>query len=950
MTVPLRPRATYRLQFNETFRFDDGRLIVPYLAALGVSHVYASPLLMARPGSTHGYDIVDHTRLNPEIGDQQDFDRFTDTLHRHDMGLILDFVPNHMGVGPDNPWWMDVLEWGRSSPFAAYFDIDWQPIEPTLTGKVLLPVLGDHYGAVLERGELTLAFSGEKGSFSINYFDTSFPVNAGSYVFLLQAAAGAGGTCEALAALATELKLALKGRAGGSKTEARRRRVADLKAELARLVASDDVTRTAVANAVLALNGTAGAAKTLDGLHALLEKQAYRLSFWRVAAHEMNYRRFFDINDLAGLRMENAELFRVSHALIARLIAAGCVQGLRLDHVDGLRNPAEYLERLQKLANPSWSRKARATSSGETPPLYLVVEKILAAHERLRDDWPVDGTSGYEFMTAVNGLFVDPAGERPLKRCYARFIDRGLTFNETRMSAKYLIMRETLGSELNVLANRFSRLAKQSRDTRDYSLTALRHALTDIIAQFPVYRTYVTAVRTTAEDRRDIDWAVARARKTASLADTSIYDFIKSVLTLDILHQSPRRHRRRDAIDAALKFQQYTGPVMAKAAEDTAFYRYVCLVSLNEVGGEADRFGMSPAAWHESNRRRQSEHPWSMLATATHDHKRGEDMRARLNVLSEVPSAWSRRVRRWAALNKRKRRPVGSDDGAPSPNDEYLIYQTIVGAWPYGLSGPDFDSLDAFRDRLLAYMQKAAREAKLVTSWASPDEEYEVALSQFITDILDPRLSRSFIEDVWGFVQAVAPAGAINGLGQTVLKLTSPGVPDLYQGSERWDLSLVDPDNRRPVDFACRREALSAPAGTEHAQALLASWRDGRVKQYLVRTLLALRRERPALFEKSRYEPLVATGQHADRVVAFARMTDDGDGVIVVVPRFVSPLLDPLGALLPAGWGDTKVPVPAPFKGRSVTDRLSGRQSIPASDWLAIEETLGDVPAAVLVT
>jgi (1->4)-alpha-D-glucan 1-alpha-D-glucosylmutase len=942
------PLATYRLQFNAAFTFEDARRIVGYLSALGVSHVYASPLLLARPGSAHGYDIVDHSRLNPEIGEPADFDRFVDELHRHGMGLVVDFVPNHMGVGPDNPWWTDVLEWGEASPYSAYFDIDWKPLEPTLAGKILLPVLADHYGAVLERGELQLRFDEARGSFTVVYQNHPFPLTVRSYARILQSAASRS-TELRLGALANGFRACFKSRAGPHQ-HTRRGRVEELKRELAATVASNAAASATLAATVRELNGIGGRSESFDALHRLIEEQAYRLAYWRVAAHEINYRRFFDINDLAGLNMEQRELFEAAHALIRRLIAADKVQGLRLDHVDGLRDPKGYFERVQTLVDPSWRAErpgrplAASTARAPPQPVYVVVEKILARHETLRSDWPVAGTTGYEFMSAVNGVFVDHAAERYFRRRYWHMLGRILDFDEIRTDAKRKVMRESLTSELNVLANLFNRLAKERRETRDYSLPALRQALEEVIVHFPVYRTYVSEKQTaTAEDRRDLEWAVGKARKAATTADSSIYDFVRDVLSLDLLEKRSRGHARRDVINAALKFQQYTGPVTAKAVEDTAFYRYMCLASLNDVGGEPDRFGISVTAFHELNRKRLREHPFSLLATATHDHKRGEDVRARLNVLSEIPREWWQRVARWTRLNAKRVRPV-DDATAPSRNDEYLFYQTVVGIWPYGLRGPEFEGIDRMRVRVDAYMQKAAREAKMRTSWSWPNEGYETALAAFVGGALDPKQARPFLDDLSTFVERIAPAGAVNGLAQTVLKLTCPGVPDLYQGCELWDLSLVDPDNRRPVDFETRERAI-----LQHGepQDLLASWRDGRIKQYLVQHVLRFRREKPALFATGAYQAIETTGNQAHRAFAFAR-TLDGETLVVVVPRLASPLLREGNGLHLTRWDDTIAVVPEAARGRRLIDLFTDSEIANDTGELRLAEILGTLPVAVL--
>ena len=621
------PRATYRLQFHRDFNFADAAAIVPYLARLGVSHVYASPLLTSRPGSTHGYDIVDHNSINPEFGGAEGFDRFVDMLHRHDMGLIIDIVPNHMWVGQDNPWWQDILEWGRASPFAGYFDIGWDTPDGTSGGKLVLPVLGDPYGSVLERGELVLEFDAETGVFLVSYFDKRFPLSARSQHLILRAIALRAADAS-LDALLEAFDNRLHGH--GALSPEGRFTLRKLRLQLAECMSGDARLRALLEEELAGTNGRPGEPASYDKLHQILEQQFYRLAFWRVAADEINYRRFFDINELAGLRIEQAELFEISHRLVGGLIKANKVQGLRVDHIDGLRAPKEYLGRLQRLVNSSWR------PGSESLPLYVVVEKILASHERLRPDWPIAGGTGYAFMAAVNGIFVDPASERRLTRFYRQFTGDPNDYEDAVREAKHLIMNKALGSDLNLLANMFHRVAQQSRHTRDFTLSGLREALEDVVAHFPVYRTYVTPDGFDAQDKRDIDWAIGRARKAAPTPDVSVYDFIASILTLDILNARQRGYRAETVIDAALRFQQYTGPVMAKAAEDTAYYRYTRLLSLNEVGSNPGHFGASPAALHEANRLRQRDFPSAMLSTATHDHKRGEDVRARLNVLSEI--------------------------------------------------------------------------------------------------------------------------------------------------------------------------------------------------------------------------------------------------------------------------------------------------------------------------
>ena len=948
MAPPVVPRATVRLQFHAGFRFDDATELVPYFAALGISHVYASPFLAARPGSAHGYDIVDHTRFNPELGDEASFDRLVAALHHHGMGLILDFVPNHMGIGgADNAWWLDVLEWGAMSPFAAFFDIDWAPAEPSLKGKVLLPFLGDHYGEVLERGELGLRFDQATGSFDVWYFEHRFPIAVRHYPLILRQAAEAGAG-EALDEAIRAFVALGKGRRSVRAQAMLRHQAVTAKQHLAAVAAGDPVVAESIEAAVAALNGTAGDTKSFRALHRLLERQAYRLASWRVAAHEINYRRFFDINDLAGLRMERADLFELAHQLVFRLIAEGKLQGLRLDHIDGLYDPATYCRQLQDRAAylllQAEAHDGAAPAEDARPrsnPIYLVVEKILARHERLPESWPVDGTTGYDFMNLVNGLFVDPSSEGALIDAYDRFVGVPADYEATVIAAKRQLVRTNMASELNVLASQLHDIARQNWSTRDFAANAIREALLEIVARFPVYRTYITAADVSEEDLRHLEWAVALARKDAGFSDTGVHDFILSVLGTEAARDRGRRFRRRDVLAAAMKFQQLTGPVMAKAVEDTAFYRYFRLVSLNEVGGEPNRFGASVSAFHHLNQERARRHPDTMLATASHDHKRGEDTRARIDVLSEMPETWERTVQLWSRANRSRLREV---DGGPAPdaNDEYLYYQTLVGTWPL-----DGDAGTDYADRIVQYMLKAVREGKRRSSWSFPNADYEAAVEAFVRTTLDPEAGAWFLSDLAAFDARLAMAGASNGLAQTLLKLTVPGVPDIYQGTEYWDLSLVDPDNRRPVDFDARRRSLTDLAGLPD---LLTAWRDGRIKQRVVAQTLEFRRQFPVLFAEGSYMPLATDGAEAQRVVAFAREWQ-GDWMIAVVPRLVFPFLDGVAQPLVPGdkWGDTTVMGPDLPSTHPFEDVFSGRSySWTAGSALPVADLLGDFPVALL--
>jgi len=998
------PRATVRLQFTPDFGFDAAAAVVPALAALGVSHVYASPILMARPGSEHGYDIIDHGRINPELGGDEGFRRFSDALLIEGLGLIVDFVPNHMGIGVgENRWWRDVLEWGRESPHADWFDIDWEPAEPSLHGKLLLPVLGDHYGAILERGELTLRYDTSVSGFVVRYYEHAFPIRPHDYGDILRRGMAAEDALDGVLALVVATAESLRATApapGAGSLSDRRKTGAVLKRRLAELMQTSEEARAVVAAAETAFAGEPGRPASFDDLDALIERQSYRPAFWRVAAHEINYRRFFEINDLAALRMERGELFDTAHRLLFDLVEQGRVQGIRLDHVDGLWDPDVYFRRLQSEARAALQRGLEtgsvtsypgadaASPLGHSPfgseqPLFVVVEKILAPHERLRDSWPIAGSTGYEFMNQVLGLFVDPDGETALDQEYERAAGPIRPFETEVRAAKRQVMEESLASEIGVMANRLNRLAKRSRLTKDYSRMALRAALINVIAHFPVYRTYVNpfalsdwhgdddpsengdrpAARIDDQDRRDLQWAIGRARKAARTPDVSVYDFLHDVLTGD-LALADAGHPPDEVLDVAMRVQQLTGPVMAKAMEDTAFYRFVRLAALNEVGGEPDRFGVSPAAFHHACQARLDKWPFCMLATATHDHKRGEDARVRLALISEAPDAWSQRVRRWQDLTQRRVSMLSDGRRGPSANDEYLFYQTAFAVWPLELATPaedgpaadtpDDDALAALADRLAAYMLKAVREAKVETAWTAQDAEYEAALDSFVRAVLSPSLGTAFIQDMAAFVARAAPAGAVNALAQATLKLTVPGVPDLYQGTDFWDFSLVDPDNRRPVDFAARADALRQ--GTR-PPALLGDWRDGRIKQSVTATLLGLRSRHPALFSAGAHVPLEAVGPQGGRLLAFARTTPDADAdpvsLVVVVPRLIWPLMD--GAALPlpppAVWQETAILLPpgADWATGPARDVLSGRTVSAGPDGaLPAADLLESLPVAVL--
>lgn len=919
--IPQVPTSTYRLQFNKDFTFADATRLVPYLKALGISHVYASSYLKARPGSAHGYDVVDHSALNPEIGTSSEFDAFCEALHEAGMGQILDFVPNHMGIGhADNQFWLDVLEWGQTSPYADFFDINWRPRQANLRNKVLVPLLGDQYGHVLERGELKLQFEPETGSFSVWYFEHRFPVRPGCYHLIL------GDLDDDLRRLAIAVP---------EVSEAAMRSVGEqLKQELARFARNNPEHLKRLKDAADQLNGQPGRPQSFQRLHELLEQQAYRLAFWRVAADEINYRRFFDINELAGIRMEIPEVFRLTHRLVGRLIDEGKLHGLRLDHIDGLLDPGGYLAHL------------RAFAADRTKSFYIVVEKILARHERLRTDWPIAGTTGYEFVNLVNGLFVDPTGKPAIDRTYRRFLDRSSDFDEILYACKLQVIDTMLASELNRLASTLDGLSERHWNTRDYTEERLRAALREVVACFPVYRTYVTGSGVSADDRRDIDWAIGQARKSYAGPDPEILEFLRAALTLDLTDWNPA-FDRDEVLRFALRFQQYTGPVMAKALEDTCFYRFNRLLSLNEVGGDPRQFGVTVSAFHHLMQERAKSWPGALSPLATHDTKRGADLRARLNVLSEVAPEWNQRVRRWASLNRFKRGKVAGAP-APSPNDEYAIYQTLLGAWPAELTGIatlEATAVEAFRRRVQDTVLKSIREAKRRTSWINPNEDYEHACLRFVERVLETDRPNPFLDDFVLFQQWIARRGLLNSISQTVLALTAPGVPDIYQGGVLWDLNMVDPDNRRPVDFDLRQRMLAEIDEHRQIREWLTAWQDGRIKLAIIAALLRCRRQYPDLFAHGTYEPIAFEGPPAPHLIGFMRR-DGTQRCIVLAGRLFARLLGDEPTYTGTVWGDMRID--AVGDSEHLTDVLTGR-TVSTSEGLRVSDVLSDLPAAVLL-
>ena len=966
------PVSTYRLQFNREFTFGQARALAEYFRELGVTDFYSSPILKARPGSAHGYDIVDHTQVNPELGGEGQLDELLRGLREAGMGFLVDVVPNHMSIAEaKNDWWQDVLDNGPSSPYARYFDIDWNPPNPTLKNRVLLPILGEQFGRVLERQELRVAY--RDGAFFLNYWETQLPVAARTSTLVLRLALEAARARLAesdpnaleLESIITALEhLPPRTETDPARLRERRREKEVVRRRLSTLVKESNEIRAAVHDALARLNGAQGSPESFDTLEELVSRQAYRLSFWRVAADEINYRRFFDVNELAALRVEERPVFTAIHEVVLRLVRQGLITGLRVDHVDGLLDPSKYLKDLQHEASAGAARVARdeARGAGEETdagdgarPFYVVVEKILGHDELLRREWPVQGTTGYEFMNLLNGVFVDAANGQALRELYADFTGARVRFDDLLYECKRLILKAAMSSELYVLSRRLTRIAERSRYTRDFTQNGLHHALTEVIACFPVYRTYVRRTQTKAnvspDDRLNVNAAVRAAKRRNQAEDTSIFDFIASLLLLDD-PKGTTAHERAERRDFALRFQQLTSPVTAKGLEDTAFYRFYPLASLNEVGGEPALIGVPLKRFHERNRDRQETWPHTLSATSTHDTKRGEDTRARINVLSEIPEEWNRALHRWRELNRGRK---GSVDGAEAPdaNEEYLIYQTLVGTWP--LEGVTDENRGDYVRRLQEYMHKALKEAKLHTSWIKPDEEYERAVSDFAAAVLEPSVSGEFIRDLGEFQKLTTRAGLLNSLSQTLLKTTAPGVPDFYQGTELWAFTLVDPDNRRPVDYELRRQLLGGfrDVGegdvSEFVGGLLEQPEDGRVKLYVTARALNFRRERAGLFARGEYVPLPASGRRADNVVAFARALD-GDACVTVASRFFTRLGVGREGALGLGreaWGDTALQLEG-VEGARFRDVFTGREFDARDGTLPLAEVLSPLPVALL--
>jgi (1->4)-alpha-D-glucan 1-alpha-D-glucosylmutase len=980
--------STYRLQFNAHFRFNDARKIVPYLHALGITDIYASPYFKASPGSLHGYDILDQNSLNPEIGTEEDYQALVGELQQHDMGQILDIVPNHMCIeGQGNALWMDVLENGPSSPYAGFFDIDWQPVKKELENKILIPILGEQYGKALENGDLRLAF--EEGSFFVYYHTHKLPIVPKAYSNILTLCVEDlernlgedDPRMQELMSIVTALRhLPPTTEQDPELIAERDREKVVVKRRLWNLYQESDAIMAFIDGNVAAFNGTKGDPRSFDLLDALLQEQVYRISHWRVATEEINYRRFFDINSLGALRVEDQAVFDHTHRLVFALVGAGNVSGLRIDHADGLRDPEEYFKRLQSACfvrmyggadedGRTADDGGEDTGTGEKEkydlaieadpsykPFFIVGEKILIKAEKLPENWQVFGTTGYDFANQVNGLFVDTAHAKVFETLYMHFLQHPIDFQEVAYERKKLVMQVSMSSEINTLGYYLNRISEQNRHTRDFTLNSLIKSIVEVIACFPVYRTYINSFEVTDRDRQYIESAINRAGRRNPAISTSVFDFIRDVLLLRF-PDSMNEDSEPLWLDFVMRFQQITGPIMAKGIEDTAFYVYNRLVSLNEVGGSPERFGITLDAFHGQNIERCKHRPLAMLATSTHDTKRSEDVRARISVLSEIPEQWREAVHRWSRQN-RKFKIIVNDKPAPSRNEEYFLYQALVGTWPF--CKPRDDEFAVFRSRIREYMLKAIREAKINTSWISPNALYEEAVMNFIDSILAHSPNNIFFNNFLAFQRFTAACGIFNSLSQTLLKITSPGIPDFYQGNELWDFSLVDPDNRRLVDYHIRKDLLadlmrmeSTAGPRETAREVVATRNNGRIKLHLSCKALNYRRKHREVFETGSYLPLTVEGSCREHVCAFARSAGDSL-TLVVVPRFCSHLIRDSGGLPlgPEVWWDTRVIPPSNPAASCYRNVFTGEVLNPDQQdghlSLALQDILSVYPVALL--
>jgi (1->4)-alpha-D-glucan 1-alpha-D-glucosylmutase len=972
----LRPRvpvSTYRLQLSGEFMFTDAAAVLQYLETLGITDLYTSPYFMAKKGSMHGYDITDPGQINPELGGEDGFETLTAGLEKRGMGLISDIVPNHMGIdSPRNSWWLDVMENGPSSAYAKYFDIDWSPVREALENKVVIPILGDQYGTILESGDICLTYY--NGGLFINYWENRFPLDPSTYDMVLaykledlESKAGENSPeyQEALSIVTALRHLPGRNETAAARASERMREKEVIKRRIAALYDSSVEFSNHISENIRQFNGTKGSPESFDLLHCLLDTQVFRLSFWQVSTEEINYRRFFDINSLAAIRTEDKDVFESAHRLVLRHISDGRVTGLRVDHPDGLYNPGEYFRHLQRECAQSILTSGDAGLDREEAisilnaysfnpsetPFYIIGEKILMEDESIPDDWPVCGTTGYAFMNSVGNLFVDTRNKSSITSAYNTFLGHKSNFTRTLYERKKQIMEIFMSSEINVLGNRLDIISESRRHTRDFTLNSLTDAIVETIACFPVYRTYISENRLDERDAHYIEQAITMAKMLAREITPWVFDFLNDVLTLNY-PEDMDTEQKTSWLEFTMKFQQITGPIMAKGFEDTVFYCYNRLVSLNEVGGNPESFGFPVSAFHAQNSDKAKRWPHTLNTTSTHDSKRSEDARARISVISELPDEWREATRLWRRLGRPlKRRLQGLL--APDSNDEYMLYQNLLGIWPLSEGRAELESV---RDRMKNYFIKALRESKTHTSWLNINAEYEEAAAAFVSGILD---SEEFLSSFIPLARKIAWYGILNSLSQTILKITSPGVPDFYQGTELWNLRLVDPDNRAQVDYEHAQKTLECLKQAETrglrnlARSLCDTMKDGRIKLFLTYRALNFRRKEKDLYMSGVYIPLQSKGRAGDSIVGFMRRLGDSSA-ITVAPRLLAGLVPndnlPLGDV----WEDTWLMLPEECTGQTYKDVLTGntlearhRNGLPA---LHIPDVLRNFPVALLAS
>jgi (1->4)-alpha-D-glucan 1-alpha-D-glucosylmutase len=936
------PLATYRLQFNKNFTFNDATRILDYLRELGITEIYASPILTSRRGSGHGYDVTDPNRLDPDLGTEKDFDVFLSELEKRGMGLLLDIVPNHMAASSENPWWMDVLENGPDSAFSSYFDIDWHPPSRNLDNKILLPVLGRPFGEALDNGEFKVSFRRDK--FSIEYFDSSFPLAPRTYGSVLAHRIGRlrnaldensaafqeyQGIVAALSAISDRETNPVESASD------KRVRFESLRERLRQLAVDSKEVAQFIQENLATFNGKEGDPSSFSNLQRLLGEQNYVLAYWQNINETINYRRFFTITDLVGMRVEDSVVFDATHSLILRLISRGAVIGLRIDHIDGLRDPLGYLKRLQERLTAG-----NATTGGEEA--YVLVEKILARHEELPLDWPVAGTTGYDYLNFANRVFVNPAGAKEIERVYSDFIGRKMKFNDVLYQKKKLVMSTILGVEMRSLGRQLGELAARARYARDLPRHELTEALIETTACFTVYRTYIRNLDLPLEATKALEEALAQARLRKPTLNPQCFDFLRDVLLLlNPAHVLPDHREAR--LSFVLRWQQFTGPIVAKGLEDTALYIYQPLLSLNEVGGDPSPDAICPREFVEFIAARQKAWPHSMNTSSTHDTKRAEDVRARISVLSEIPQEWQKRLNQWATLNEKYK--SGINGGAvPDRNEEYFLYQTLLGMWPLQPS-----EQAGVLERLQSYVVKATREAMVHTRWTRPNLAHEEGLKKFVAAILDEQENRAFLEDFRDFHRQTAFYGMLNGLSQTLLKITTPGVPDFYQGSELWDLRLVDPDNRGTVDFARRVELLETvkcghrQESNRFSEELMRDWTDGRIKLCLIWKALGFRQQCKELFTDGEFVPAEISGERSENITAFFRKFQKQSALIIAPKWLATSGMDLDQNAQRQFWGSTSITSPGyaalewlnVFTGKGISGQeIDGRASIRVADAL----------------